>query len=44
MQEAFHMIYDYNRLWKPKRGIIKMALNTLKGIAGTVEFVAAVTA
>lgn len=29
---------------KPKKGIIKMALNTLKGIAGTTEFVAAVTA
>lgn len=29
---------------KPKKGIIKMAVNTLKGIAGTTEFVAAVTA
>ena len=29
---------------KPKRGIIKMALNTLKGISGTAEFMAAVTA
>ena len=28
---------------KPKKGIIKMALSTLKGIAGTTEFVAAVT-
>lgn len=28
----------------PKKGIIKMAVNTLKGIAGTVEFTAAVTA
>ncbi len=27
---------------KPKKGIIKMALNTLKGIAGTAEFAAAV--
>ena len=29
---------------KPKKGIIRMALATLKGIAGTAEFVAAVTA
>lgn len=29
---------------KPKRGIIKMAINTLKGISGTAEFMAAVTA
>lgn len=29
---------------KPKKGIIKMAVNTLKGIAGTAEFVAAVAA
>lgn len=29
---------------KPKKGIIKMALNTLKGIAGTTEFIAAATA
>lgn len=29
---------------KPKKGIIKMALNALKGISGTAEFVAAVTA
>lgn len=27
---------------KPKKGIIKMAINTLKGIAGTAEFAAAV--
>lgn len=29
---------------KPKKGIIKMALTTLKGISGTAEFLAAVTA
>lgn len=29
---------------KPKKGIINMALRTLKGISGTVEFAAAVTA
>lgn len=29
---------------KPKKGIIKMALKTLKGIAGSTEFIAAVTA
>lgn len=29
---------------KPKKGIVKMAVNTLKGIAGTAEFVAAVAA
>ena len=29
---------------KPKKGIIRMALNTLSGIAGTAEFVAAVAA
>ena len=29
---------------KPKKSIIKMALKTLKGIAGTTEFLAATTA
>lgn len=38
--ETIATITDEN----PKKGIIRMALNTLKGISGTAEFLAAVTA